>query len=309
MKILLTGASGFLGNYLVKGIVKYNHELITLGRSSSNDFICDLSYKVPKFKKKSIEVVIHAAGKAHCFDKNKKNQLDFEHVNVNGTKNILKALDNQLETISHFVFISSVSVYGLNTGIMIDENHPLLGSSDYAKSKIKAEKIVSNWGIKHNVPILILRLPLLIGSNPKGNLKRMIDGIKKRRYFSIGGGRAKKSMVLASDVVNFIYSNHKTNGVYNLTDGVTHEIRDLEDKIGNHFNVKIYNLPISIAKKLTIFHKFFTKFPLSTDTLSKITSDLTFSELKVKNKLNWSPKDSIKYFEIEKQNNSPYDRH
>ena len=243
MKILLTGASGFLGNYLVKGIVKYNHELITLGRSSFNDIICDLSHKAPEFKKNSIEVVIHAAGKAHCFDKN-KNQLDFEHVNVNGTKNILKALDNQLETISHFVFISSVSVYGLNTGIMIDENHSLLGSSDYAKSKIKGEKIVRNWGIKHNVPILILRLPLLIGSNPKGNLKRMIDGIKKKRYFSVGGGRAKKSMVLASDVADFIYSNHKSNGVYNLTDGVTHEIRDLEDKIGNHFNVKIYNLPI-----------------------------------------------------------------
>jgi nucleoside-diphosphate-sugar epimerase len=144
MKYLLTGASGFLGNYLIRNVAKFNHELITLGRSSSNDIICDLSHKIPKFEKQSIEVVIHAAGKAHCFDKNKKNQLDFELVNVNGTKNILKALDNQLETISHFVFISSVSVYGLNTGIMIDENHPLRGSSDYAKSKIKAEEIVRN---------------------------------------------------------------------------------------------------------------------------------------------------------------------
>jgi len=299
MKYLITGASGFLGNYLITNVDKFNHEFITLGRSSFNDIICDLSHKAPEFKKNSIEVVIHAAGKAHCFDKN-KNQLDFEHVNVNGTKNILKALDNQLETISHFVFISSVSVYGLNTGIMIDENHSLLGSSDYAKSKIKAEKIVRNWGIKHNVPILILRLPLLIGSNPKGNLKRMIDGIKKKRYFSVGGGRAKKSMVLASDVADFIYSNHKSNGVYNLTDGVTHKIRDLEDKIGNYFNVKIYNLPILLARKLTIFHKFFYKFPLSKDTLTKITSDLTFSDVKVKNKLNWSPKDSIKFFEIDK---------
>jgi GlcNAc-P-P-Und epimerase len=297
MKTLLTGASGFLGNYLIRNVVKFNHELITLGRSSSNDIICDLSQETPGFEKNSIEVVIHAAGKAHCFDKDK---LDFELVNVNGTKNILKALDNQLETISHFVYISSVSVYGLNTGTMIDENHPLGGSSDYAKSKIKAEEIVSNWGIKHNVAILILRLPLLIGSNPKGNLKRMIDGIKKKRYFSVGGGRAKKSMVLASDVADFIYSNHRSNGVYNLTDGVSHKIKDLEDKIGNYFDVKIYNLPISVAKKLTVFHKFFTKFPLSIETLSKISSDLTFSDFKVKNKLNWSPKDSIIYFEIDK---------
>ena len=184
MKILITGASGFLGNYLIKSAIKFNHDLIKLGRNSSNDVICNLSNEIPEFSNNSIHVIVHAAGKAHCFDKNNNNLSDFEHVNVNGTKNLLTSLDNQLETISHFVFISSVSVYGLNTGIMIDENHPLLGSSDYAKSKIKAEKIVSNWGIKHNVPILILRLPLLIGSNPKGNLKRMIDGIKKKRYFS-----------------------------------------------------------------------------------------------------------------------------
>jgi len=299
MRYLITGASGFLGNYLVKGAVIFDHEFIKLGRNSSNDVMCDLSDEIPKFNKNSINVIIHAAGKAHCFDKNNINLLDFEYINVNGTKNLLTSLENQLEAISHFVFISSVSVYGLNKGLMIDENKPLQGSSEYALSKIKAEQIVSNWGNENNIPVLILRLPLLIGSNPKGNLKRMIEGIKNKRYFSVGGGRAKKSMVLATDVADFIYSNHKSNGVYNLTDGVSHKIRDLEDKIGKHFNVKIYNIPVSLAKKLTILHKFFSKFPLSKDTLSKITSDLTFSDSKVKNKHNWSPKDSIKYFEID----------
>ena len=300
MKILITGASGFLGNYLIKSAIKFNHDLIKLGRNSSNDVICNLSNEIPEFKNNSIDVIVHAAGKAHCFDKNNNNLSDFEHVNVNGTKNLLTSLDNQLETISHFVFISSVSVYGLNTGLMIDENQPLKGSSEYALSKINAEQIISNWGNKNNIPVLILRLPLIIGLKPKGNLKRMIEGIKKKRYFSIGGGKAKKSMVLASDVADFIYSNHKSRGVFNLTDGISHEVNDLEKKIGIYFNVKIYNLPISLAHKLTIFHKFFHKFPLSKDTLTKITSDLTFSSYKVKNKFNWSPKDAVKYFEIEK---------
>lgn len=300
MKILITGASGFLGNYLIKSAIKFNHDLIKLGRNSSNDVICNLSNEIPEFSNNSIHVIVHAAGKAHCFDKNNNNLSDFEHVNVNGTKNLLTSLDNQLETISHFVFISSVSVYGLNTGLMIDENQPLKGSSEYALSKINAEQIISNWGNKNNIPVLILRLPLIIGLKPKGNLKRMIEGIKKKRYFSIGGGKAKKSMVLASDVADFIYSNHKSRGVFNLTDGISHEVNDLEKKIGIYFNVKIYNLPISLAYKLTIFHKFFHKFPLSKDTLTKITSDLTFSSYKVKNKFNWSPKDAVEYFEIEK---------
>lgn len=299
MRYLLTGASGFLGSYLITSAVKFNHDLIKLGRNSSNDVICDLSNEIPEFKNNSIHVIVHAAGKAHCFDKNNNNLSDFEHVNVNGTKNLLTSLDNQLETISHFVFISSVSVYGLNKGLMIDENQPLKGSSEYALSKIKAEQIVSNWGNKNNIPVLILRLPLVIGLKPKGNLKRMIEGIKNKRYFSIGGGKAKKSMILASDVADFIYSNHKSRGVFNLTDGISHEVNDLEKKIGIYFNVKIYNLPISLAYKLTIFHKFFHKFPLSKDTLIKITSNLTFSSDKVKNKFNWSPKDAVNYLEIE----------
>ena len=300
MRYLLTGASGFLGSYLIKSAVNFNYDLLKLGRNSSNDVICDLSNEIPVFKNNSIDVIVHASGKAHYFESNNNNLSDFEHVNVNGTKNLLSSLDNQLKSISHFVFISSVSVYGLNTGLMIDENQPLNGSSEYALSKIKAEQIVSNWGNKNNIPVLILRLPIVMGSNPKGNLKRMIDGIKKKRYFSIGGGNAKKSMVLASDIANFIYLNHKSKGIYNLTDGISHKVRDLENRIANHFNVKIFNLPISLVKCLTIFHKFFPKFPLSSDTLNKITSDLTFSNTKVKNKFNWSPNDAVKHFKIEK---------
>jgi hypothetical protein len=127
----------------------------------------------------------------------------------------------------------------------------------------------------------------------------MIDGIKKKRYFSVGGGRAKKSMVLASDVANFIYSSYNASGVFNLTDGVNHKVRDLEERIGNHFNVKIYNLPVSLIKWVTILHKIHHRFPLSNETLTKITSDLSFSNLKVKNKFNWLPKNSIKNFNVD----------
>ena len=85
MRYLLTGASGFLGSYFIKSAVSFNHDLIKLGRNSSNDVICDLSNEIPEFKNNSIHVIVHASGKAHCFDKNNNNLLDFEHVNVNGT--------------------------------------------------------------------------------------------------------------------------------------------------------------------------------------------------------------------------------
>lgn len=299
MKYLLTGASGFLGNYFVNNIEKSSNEITRLGRSLSNDIKCDLSKDIPKFKKNTFDVIIHAAGKAHLINDDKVNDREFDLINFYGTKNLLSSLENQLEKLSHFIFISSVSVYGLETGIMITENQPLEGKLPYALSKIKAENMVKKWGDNNNIPVLILRLPLLIGSNPKGNLKRMINAIKVKKYFSINGGKAKKSMVLASDVAQFVYSNHKSSGIYNLTDGIDHSVRELEEKIANYFNVKIYNFPISMIRWLTIFNKIFRKFPLSSSTLTKITSDLTFSDSKVKKNLNWSPKDSIKYFKID----------
>ena len=125
MKYLLTGASGFLGNYFVNNIDKSNNQLTKLGRSLSNDIICDLSKEIPKFEQNIFDVIIHAAGIAHLNIDDKSNFDKFDLVNVNGTINLLNSLQNQLQKISQFVLISSVSVYGIDTGIMIDENQPL----------------------------------------------------------------------------------------------------------------------------------------------------------------------------------------
>ena len=85
-----------------------------------------------------------------------------------------------------FVFISSVSVYGLEFGTGIDEANPLLAKDAYGKSKIAAEQLITSWGIKTAVPVVILRLPLVAGPNPPGNLGDMIKAIQAGYYFRIG---------------------------------------------------------------------------------------------------------------------------
>jgi GlcNAc-P-P-Und epimerase len=219
MTILLTGASGFLGKVLNKTI-STTHQVMTLGKAIHNDIICDLSKNIPTIDL-DIDFIIHTAGKAHTYPKTEAEKQAFFDVNVRGTQNLLYAKGNQ--QIRKFVFISSVSVYGLEKGDNIDESTPLLGKTPYAISKSQAEDLITTWCSQKGVPYLILRLPLVVGPNPLGNLAKMIDAIQKGTYVRIAKGNSKKSMVLASDVgtliLHWIQNASAPSGTYNLTDG------------------------------------------------------------------------------------------
>jgi len=69
-----------------------------------------------------------------------------------------------------FIFVSTVAVYGCETGEDIDENHPLKGNTPYALSKIQAEKFLTEWCHTNNVKLGIIRPSLIAGPNPPGNL-------------------------------------------------------------------------------------------------------------------------------------------
>lgn len=266
-----------------------NISVITkLGRSDNNDIICDLSSHKPIFIQQSFDIVIHASGLAHevIFKNNYNKHL---LVNVTGTKNLLEGLTKV--KIKKFVFISSVSVYGLIEGLNIKESSPLLANDLYGISKIKAEKIIKKWCTKHNVICTILRLPLIVGANPPGNLNLMIKGIQKGYYFNISGGNAKKSMVLASDISKFILKAAEVGGTYNLTDGMHPSFNELSKYISQHFGKSfVPNMPLFIANVLAKIGDILgNTFPINSNKLSKITSTLTFDDSKARLAFDWNP--------------------
>jgi nucleoside-diphosphate-sugar epimerase len=295
MKILLTGSNGFLGKEIIKGLS--SHNVSTLNRGSG-DYIFDLSKSIPKFDH-NFDLVIHAAGKAHTFPKSNEDRNRITNINVVGTKNLLKGL-SKVGVPKRFVFISSVSVYGLLTGNNINEETKLNADDSYGKSKIEAEKLVSEWCIEHNVICTILRLPLVVGLNPPGNLGAMIDGIQKGYYFNVGGGKAKKSMVLASDVSTYLISASEVGGVFNLTDGIHPSFYDLSKCISIQFNKKyVPNLPMFVVRPLAFLGDLVgLSFPINSFKLSKITSTLTFDDTKAKRAFKWKPKSVLEKFKV-----------
>ena len=299
-KCLITGGNGYLGKHISESLTAQNYDVHSLGISEHNHYSFDISVGIPSLKDE-FEVVVHCAGKAHSFPRTVEEEAAFYQVNVKGTENLLKALEQAPRLPKSFVFLSSVSVYGLNEGLSVSEDAPLLSKYPYGLSKIKAEQLIRNWCEERHISCLILRLPLLAGKNPPGNLKLMIDGIKQGYYFNITKEVVRKSIVMAADVARMIPSSLQVGGTYNLTDGYHPSFQEIADLIADQLGKRrprslpwwLYRLVKILANKL----KFIS--PVNAYKFEKLSSTLTFDDSKARKTLGWNPEKVLDKFEIE----------
>lgn len=294
MKYLLTGASGFLGQYIFRRLIQ-DGTVVTMGRSSTSDIPADISHHIPPLPE--VDMVVHAAGAAHFLPKSQKEIDCFYQINVEGTKRLLDQLSENKKTPGYFVFISSVAVYGIETGSEISENADLLGNTPYAKSKIEAEKLIADWGEEKGVKVFILRLPLVVGENPPGNLGAMQKAIQKGYYFRIGNGEARKSMVLAEDVADLIPRLPKfSGGIFNLTDRIDPKINELDTVLAQKVNRKVNAIPMQFLKAFAKLGDILPLLPVNSYRLQKLTGELTFDSSKAKENLNWDPRSVLTWY-------------
>ena len=181
-KLLFTGASGFLGHN-VKPILEKQYEITSIGITDQDNIKVNIAKDIP-FLPEKYDVVLHAAGRAHVYPKSQDEIKAFYDVNYEGTVNLCKALEKGGLPKS-FIFISTLDVYGLAVGLNINEDSPKNPSSHYAISKLQAEEFLIKWAEEKGVILGILRPSLMIGPNPPGNLKSMINGIKKGYYVNL----------------------------------------------------------------------------------------------------------------------------
>ena len=299
MNILLTGSSGFLGHYL-KTVLVDEGNLITLGASSNNNLIFDLSEGEPDLPH-SFDFIVHAAGKAHFVPRSADEKKLFYDVNFLGTVNLIKAIENLEQLPSQIVYISTVAVYGYDEGCLLDEDTLCIAHDAYGESKLLAENFLKKWGEEKDVIITILRLPLIAGKNAPGNLEDMIKAVKNGRFALIGDGGAKRSVVLAEDVAKFIPEIQGVGGVYNLTDGQHPSFKNLSDIITIFYKQRnVKRIPLLLAEILAFICEV-VKWLIGKDILfgkrrlKKMTSSLTFNDQRAR-KQGWKPRKVIENY-------------
>lgn len=297
MKLLFTGASGFLGNN-VRPLLERVYEITTVGLLSQDDYTVNIAREVPELHER-YDVVLHAAGKAHSIPKTEEEKQAFFDVNLQGTKNLCSALE-KVGIPRAFIFISTVAVYGCDYGENITEEHPLNGTTPYAMSKRLAEEYLQKWCYEHNVILGIIRPSLLAGPNPPGNLGAMISGIRSGRYLSIAGGQARKSILMVQDIAKLVPLLAKRGGIYNVCDSYQPRFRELEALICKQMKKSLpLSIPYWLAKGMALIGDFLgKKAPINSLKLDKIAKSLTFSNEKAIRELGWKPMSVMDNFRI-----------
>lgn len=299
MTLLFTGASGFLGRNTLPKLREVYGSVTTLGLSDADDVSVDLARQTPALPE-SYDVVVHAAGLAHVVPGSPEDEQAFFDVNYQGTVNLCRGLEKSGVPKS-FVFISTVAVYGCDEGEEISEDHPLLGTTPYAKSNIMAEKFLSFWCAEHGVTLTILRPALMAGHDAPGNLGAMVRGLRKGFYFNISGGRARKSLLMAEDIAAIVPLVSPTGGIYNVCDSYHPTYGEIASGMARQLGVpQPKSIPYPLARCVAALGDLLgPKAPLTTPRLRKLTRTLTFSNAKIRARFPWSPLPVLENYRVE----------
>jgi nucleoside-diphosphate-sugar epimerase len=297
-QLLFTGGTGFLGTNVMP-LLKKQYEVTTCGITPDDMIKVNLAKEAPMLDKR-YDVVLHACGKAHVVPKTEVEKQVFFDVNYIGTIHLCDALE-KVGAPKALIFISTVAVYGCEFGELITEKYPLDGETPYARSKIMAEEYLTEWCMKNNVVLGILRPSLLAGKNAPGNLGTMVNGVKKGFYMNIAGGKVIKSILMADDIARIMPTLIEKGGVYNVCDTFQPSFGQISESIAKQLGKsKPINIPYWLAKCIALIGDCLgSKAPFNSYKLEKMTKSLTFSNEKARKELNWEPLDVLSNYKIE----------
>ena len=255
MNILITGASGFIGSFIVEEALRRNYEVWAAVRKTTNrkylqderiHFI-ELDFSSKERMKASMQshtwdYVVHAAGATKC-----RRKEDFFHVNTEGTKNLADALIELNIIPKKFIFLSSLSAYGAVREQqpyheILDSDTPQPNTA-YGQSKMEAERYLDTLSSK--MCITTLRPTGVYGPREKDYFL-MADSIKKHLDFAVGYKPQVITFVYVQDLVNAVFlaiDKGESGRKYFISDGQAYSSTDFSNlihhELGDKFMLRI----------------------------------------------------------------------
>ena len=271
MKILVTGASGFIGSFIVEEALNRGFETwAAVRKSSSRKYLQDerthfielnLSSKeqlAEQLRDCDFDYVVHAAGVTKCL-----NKADFQRINTEGTKNLVDALLEVKMPLKRFIFVSSLSIFGA-----IKEQQPYeeIRETDtpqpntaYGRSKLAAEQYLESLGTR--VPYIILRPTGVYGPREKDYFI-MAKSIKGHSDFAVGFKRQDITFVYVRDVVQAIFlalEKGQTGRKYFRSDGNVYQSVTfsnlIHEELGRPWWIRI-TAPVWVLRIVTFFGEY-----------------------------------------------------
>lgn len=279
MKILITGASGFVGQNMLS-YFKDKFEIDCLNR---NDLAGDISSSVLN----DSEAIIHLAGKAHDL-KNVSQPDEYYQINYGLTKKLYDAFLKS--EAKKFIFISSVKAAADEVHDTLSETIIPNPQTHYGKSKLMAEQYIKAQPLPEGKSYYILRPCMIHGPGNKGNLNLLYNFVKKGIPYPLAAFQNKRSF-LSIENLSFIINELITRndipvGIYQVADDETLSTTELIKIIGHTMGKKIaiWHIPASLLKGLAKVGDVI-KLPLNTERLNKLTENYVVGNDKIKKAL------------------------
>lgn len=276
MKIIITGASGFVGKNLSRHLKERENIIEILSLRDAN-WIID----------KEANAIIHLAGKAHDTS-NTSDPEEYFKINTELTKRLFDEFLNS--NIRDFLYFSSVKATADSVEGSLDENHISEPKTPYGKSKLLAEKYILSKELPNNKRLFIIRPCMIHGPGNKGNLNLLYKVVEKGIPWPLASFENRRSF-LSIDNLNFLIENmlsktHVPSGIYNFADDGSLSTNDLVQIIARTTgkNPRLFAIPAGLISGIAkIGDKI--KLPLNSERLKKLTESYVVSNQKIKNAL------------------------
>ncbi|WP_340002307.1 NAD-dependent epimerase/dehydratase family protein [Oceanobacillus sp. FSL K6-0127] len=244
-RILITGTNSYVGNSFEKWLKNYPGEY-----SIDKVSLRNRSWKKKNFS--NYDVVLHVAGIAHR--KETKQNADL-YYRVNRDLALEVAEISKHAGVKHFIFLSSMSVYGTENAV-IDKSTPLTPKSNYGKSKLQAEELIGALN-EEKYKVAILRPPMIYGANCKGNYTKLAGIAKKSPIFP--DIKNKRSMIYVDNLSEFIrlLIDNYNSGLFFPQNSEYVETKEMVSLIAKTHGkniklIKLFNPIISMLKISTV---------------------------------------------------------
>lgn len=291
-KVLVTGATGFVGRSLVPALRTAGYDVLCAVSKEMNwldanqivikrlEHVEDWNPILP-----GIDIIIHLAAKVHVM---KGNVSLGEFCKVNTQATIRLAEQAAQQGVKRFIFLSSIKVNGEFTleGNSFNEENTKKPNDPYAQSKFLAEESLLKINQNSKMDVVILRPSLIFGPGVKANFLKMMQLVNKGLPLPFGGIKNKRNFVfidnLISAIIAVIEHPKAANQVYLVADNEAWSLPELLEFIAKKMNKK--SLLFTVPGLLNLF-KLLRLTALST----RLFGSLEVNNSKIKTQLNWNP--------------------
>ncbi len=211
MKVLVTGASGFMARALLRMLPEKGcRQVVTLSRKKELPEVIDSSTLNQCFSTANfldlldgVDVVVHTAARAHVLNESATDPLaEYRKVNVDFTLNLARqCVQSQ---VKRFIYISSIGVHGVTSDKPFNAGDVPAPEEPYAISKIEAERGLINLCQACSMELVIIRPPLIYGAGAPGNFARMVGWVASGIPLPLGAVDNRRSLISVDNLVDLI---------------------------------------------------------------------------------------------------------